>query len=100
MCIRDSVSSEKVRQLNAAITEADLKLTRAKSDLNDLAAAQKSGRDLTELRVFADNADVSYIRKQLDAKIAERAPLEATCGRKHPRMIGLANEDVYKRQVP
>ncbi|MBN8421662.1 MAG: hypothetical protein J0L73_22285 [Verrucomicrobia bacterium] len=86
------VSSEKVRQLNAAITEADLKLTRAKSDLNDLAAAQKSGRDLTELRVFADNADVSYIRKQLDAKIAERAPLEATCGRKHPRMIGLANE--------
>lgn len=86
------VSNEKVRQLNAAITEADLKLTRAKSDLNDLAAAQKAGRELTDLRVFADNADVSFIRKQLDAKIAERAPLEATCGRKHPRMIGLANE--------
>lgn len=86
------VSAEKVRQLNAAITEADLKLTRAKSDLNDLAAAQKSGRDLTELRIFADNADVNFIRKQLDAKIAERAPLEATCGRKHPRMIALANE--------
>lgn len=86
------VSTEKVRQLNAAITEADLKLTKARSDLNDLAAAQKSGRDLTELRVFADNADVSFIRKQLDAKIAERAPLEATCGRKHPRMIALANE--------
>jgi Mrp family chromosome partitioning ATPase len=86
------VSSEKVRQLNAAITEADLKLTKAKSDLNDLAAAQKSGRDLTELRIFADNGDVNFIRKQLDAKIAERAPLEATCGRKHPRMIGLAKE--------
>ena len=86
------VSNEKVRQLNAAITEADLKLTKAKSDLNDLASAQKAGRDLTELRVFADNPDVSFIRKQLDAKIAERAPLEATCGRKHPRMIALANE--------
>ncbi|MFC5458066.1 exopolysaccharide transport family protein [Prosthecobacter fluviatilis] len=86
------VSNEKVRQLNAAITDADLKLTKAKSDLKDLAAAQKSGRDLTELKVFADNADVSFIRKQLDAKIAERAPLEATCGRKHPRMIALANE--------
>ncbi|OYW74527.1 MAG: hypothetical protein B7Z37_17475 [Verrucomicrobia bacterium 12-59-8] len=86
------VSNEKVRQLNSAITEADLKLTRAKSDLNDLSAAQKAGRDLTDLRLFADNADVSFIRKQLDAKIAERAPLEATCGRKHPRMIGLANE--------
>ena len=86
------VSNEKVRQLNAAITEADLKLTKAKSDLNDLVAAQKAGRDLTELRIFADNADVNFIRKQLDAKIAERAPLEATCGRKHPRMIGLANE--------
>ena len=86
------VSNEKVRQLNSAITEADLKLTKARSDLNDLVAAQKSGRDLTELRIFADNGDVSFIRKQLDAKIAERAPLEATCGRKHPRMIGLANE--------
>jgi len=86
------VSNDKVRQLNAAITEADLKLTKAKSDLDNLAAAQKSGRDLTELKLFADNADVAYIRKQLDAKISERAPLEATCGRKHPRMIGLANE--------
>jgi Mrp family chromosome partitioning ATPase len=55
-------------------------------------AAQNAGRDLTELKLFADNPDVAYIRKQLDAKIAERAPLEATCGRKHPRMIGLANE--------
>ncbi|HRH94807.1 MAG TPA: hypothetical protein PLB55_02675 [Prosthecobacter sp.] len=86
------ISNDKVRQLNAAITEADLKLTKAKSDLNDLVAAQKSGRELTELKIFADNADVTYIRKQLDAKIAERAPLEATCGRRHPRMIGLANE--------
>lgn len=86
------VSNDKVRQLNVAITEADLKLTRAKSDLNDLVAAQKVGRDLTELRLFADNPDVNFIRKQLDAKIAERAPLEATCGRKHPRMIGLTNE--------
>ncbi len=86
------VSNDKVRQLNSAITEADLKLTKAKSDLDNLAAAQKAGRDLTELRLFADNADVAYIRKQLDAKISERAPLEATCGRRHPRMIGLANE--------
>jgi uncharacterized protein involved in exopolysaccharide biosynthesis/Mrp family chromosome partitioning ATPase len=86
------VSSDKLRQLNAAITEADLKLTRAKSDLNDLLAAQKAGRELTDLRMFADNADVSFIRKQLDAKIAERAPLEATCGRRHPRMVALAKE--------
>lgn len=86
------VSSDKVRQLNSAITEADLKLTKAKSDLNDVADAKRAGRDLTGLRIFADNADVSFMRKQLDAKIAERAPLEATCGRKHPRMIALANE--------
>ncbi|WP_395753053.1 exopolysaccharide transport family protein [Prosthecobacter sp.] len=86
------VSSDKLRQLNVAITEADLKLTKAKSDLNDLLAAQKAGRELTELRMFADNADVSFIRKQLDAKIAERAPLEATCGRRHPRMVALAKE--------
>jgi len=86
------VSSEKVRQLNAAITEADLKLTKARSDLDSLQAAQRAGRDLTELRIFADNPDVAHTRKQLDAKMAERAPLEATCGRRHPKMIGLANE--------
>ncbi|MBE2287690.1 MAG: hypothetical protein IAE77_29805 [Prosthecobacter sp.] len=86
------ISSDKVRQLNVAITEADLKLTRAKSDLDNVVAAQKAGRDLTELRLFADNPDVAHLRKQLDAKIAERAPLEATCGRKHPTMIGLAKE--------
>lgn len=86
------ISNEKVRQLNAAITEADLKLVKARSDLTSLENAQKSGQDLTELRFFADNPDVAYIRKQLDAKIAERAPLEATCGRRHPKMVGLANE--------
>ncbi|MEZ5385766.1 MAG: exopolysaccharide transport family protein [Prosthecobacter sp.] len=86
------ISNEKVRQLNAAITEADLKLVKARSDLTSLENAQKAGQDLTELRFFADNPDVAYIRKQLDAKIAERAPLEATCGRRHPKMVGLANE--------
>jgi len=86
------ISNEKVRQLNAAITEADLKLVKARSDLVSLEVAQKAGRDLTELRFFADNPDVAYIRKQLDAKIAERAPLEATCGRRHPKMIGLTRE--------
>ncbi|MBL9176550.1 MAG: hypothetical protein JNM65_00730, partial [Verrucomicrobiaceae bacterium] len=45
------ISSDKVRQLNVAITEADLKLTRAKSDLDNVVAAQKAGRDLTELRL-------------------------------------------------
>lgn len=89
---KQDISSDKVRQLNAAITEADLKLTKAKSDLDNLGTAQKAGRDLTELKVFADNADIAYIRKQLDAKMAERAPLEATCGRKHPKMIGLSKE--------
>lgn len=86
------VSSEKVRQLTAAITEADLKLIKAKADLQSLEQAQKEGRNLAELRLFADNPDVAHLRKQLDAKVAERAPLEATCGRRHPKMIGLANE--------
>lgn len=86
------VSNDKVRQLNSAITEADLKLTKARSDLETLQQAKRAGRDLTELRVFADNPDVAFTRKQLDAKMAERAPLEATCGRRHPKMVGLANE--------
>lgn len=86
------ISNEKVRQLTTAITEADLKLARAKTDLDNVIVAQKAGRDLKELRLFADNPDVAHIHQQLDAKIAERAPLEATCGRRHPKMIGIANE--------
>lgn len=86
------ISGDRVRQLNAAITAADLKLVAAKTDLDSLVAAQQAGRDLTELSIFASNADVTHIRNQLNAKIAERAPLEATCGRKHPLMIALGNE--------
>lgn len=86
------ISGDRVRQLNAAITTADLKLVTAKTDLDSLVAAQQAGRDLTELSIFANNTDVIYIRNQLNAKIAERAPLEAICGRKHPLMIALANE--------
>ena len=57
------VSSDKVRQLNAAITEADLKLTRAKSDLNDVAdakshEAKQNQRNVRGKALWCDSAAI------------------------------------------
>lgn len=86
------VDGERVRQFNAALTEAQLKLARAKNDLQSIRTTQQSGRNLREVRSIADNADVSFNRKELEAKVLNRRALEAQCGRLHPNMIALASE--------
>lgn len=86
------VDGEKVRLLNAAITDAQLRLTKAKNDLQIIRTTQQAGRDLMEVRVVADNPEVAFNRKELDAKIAARRALEPLCGRRHPQMIALAGE--------
>lgn len=86
------VDAQKVSLLNAAITDAQLRLTKAKNDLQIIRSTQEAKRDLLEVRVIADNADVAFNRKELDAKISERKALEPLCGRRHPLMIALAGE--------
>lgn len=91
---------EKVRLLMTALADAEVKLTRTKHDLETIRSAKESGRDLLEMKVVAENSDVSAIRKQLDLKLAERAPLTADCGPNHPKMRAL-NEaiDTLKRTL-
>ncbi|HRJ08268.1 MAG TPA: hypothetical protein PK490_20310 [Prosthecobacter sp.] len=86
------VAGERVRLFTNAITDAQVRLFKAQSDLRNIQSAQQAGRDLMEVRVVADNAEVAYNRKELDAKIAQRKALEPMCGRRHPMMIALANE--------
>ena len=86
------VDGERVRQFNVALTEAQLKLARAKNELQSIRTTQQAGRDLREVRSIADNGDVAFNRKELEAKVLERRALEAQCGRRHPNMIALASE--------
>lgn len=86
------VAGERVRLFTSAITDAQVRLFKAQSDLRNIQSAQQAGRDLMEVRIVADNAEVAYNRKELDAKIAQRKALEPMCGRRHPMMIALANE--------
>lgn len=86
------VEGERVRLFTNAITDAQVRLFKAQSDLRNIQTAQQAGRDLMEVRIVADNAEVAYNRKELDGKIAQRKALEPMCGRRHPLMIALANE--------
>jgi uncharacterized protein involved in exopolysaccharide biosynthesis len=88
---------EKVKLLTAAMADAEVKLTRIRHDLETVRKAQASGRDLLEMKSVAENSDVSAIRKMLDLKLAERAPLAEVCGPNHPKMRAL-NEAIESLQ--
>lgn len=86
------VDSDRVRQLTTAITDAEIRLAKAKSDLQSIRTTQQAGRDLLEVRLIADNPDVAFNRKELESAITERKQLEPLCGRRHPQMIALAGK--------
>lgn len=88
---QQDVEGDKVRQLMTAITEAEIELARAKTDIGSIREAQKNGRDLLSIRLVADNPEVAAHRKDMDTAVSERKALEPLCGRRHPQMIALAN---------
>ena len=85
------VSGERVRQLNAALTEARVKLTRAENDSQSLNAALAAGHSMLDVRLIAENPTVSETRRNLDAKQAMRSSLPQL-GRRHPSIIALESE--------
>jgi uncharacterized protein involved in exopolysaccharide biosynthesis/Mrp family chromosome partitioning ATPase len=91
------VEGERVRLLTNAISDADMRLVKARGDLKILRDAQQAGRDLLEVRIVADNPDVAFARKELDAKISDRKALEPLCGPRHPLMLALAAEIETRR---
>jgi len=86
------VDGDKVRQLMTAITNVEIQLAKSKSDLQSIRTTQQSGRDLLEVRVVADNPEVAFNRKELEAAMAERKALEPLCGRRHPQMVALTGK--------
>lgn len=84
------VGGDKVRQLMTEITNKEIALAKAKSDLQSIRATQQAGRNLLEVRLVADNPEVATNRKDMEAAMAERKALEPLCGRRHPLMIAVA----------
>lgn len=86
-----NVSTERVRQINAALTDARVRLSRSETDAQTLSAALQSGHSLLDVKLVAENATVSEHRKQLDARRSHRASL-TQLGRRHPTIIALESE--------
>lgn len=85
------VSGERVRQLNTALTEARVRLTRAENDSRSLTAAISAGHSMLDVRLIAENPAVAETRKNLEARQATRSALPQL-GRRHPTIVALDNE--------
>lgn len=86
-----NVSTERVRQINAALTDARVRLSRFETDAQTLSAALQSGHSLLDVKLVAENATVAENRKQLDARRSSRASL-TQLGRRHPTIMALDSE--------
>ncbi|MEI6535393.1 MAG: hypothetical protein WCN98_08650 [Verrucomicrobiaceae bacterium] len=94
------IAGEKVRLLTMAISDAEVKRAKAKQDHEMIKLAASNKREPLDLKIVAENPDVVASRKLLEAKIAERAPLEVFCGRRHPRMIAINQEiETYRKAL-
>ncbi len=94
------IAGEKVRLLTLAISDAEVKRTKSKQEREMIKLAARTKRDPLDLKIVAENPDVVASRKLLEAKIAERAPLAAFCGQRHPKMIAINQEiDNYRKAL-
>lgn len=89
--VRDT-SGEKLTAMNQALAETEVKLTRARHDLDAIQAAGDLQSDLLRVRLVAENPQVSQKRVEISALEAQLTPLLEFCGARHPRVVGLSNE--------
>ncbi|MCB1210940.1 MAG: hypothetical protein KDK97_16575, partial [Verrucomicrobiales bacterium] len=87
----------RVRLLTAALSEAQVRETKARHDLETIEQTRAAGRDLMDVRAIAENGDVSATRKVLNDRRAELTILQETCGPRHPRVIAL-NKEIAEQQ--
>ena len=85
-------TGEKLTALNTALAETEVKLTRARYELEAIEAAGSSVVQLLTVQPVAQNPQVSQKRIEISALEAQLTPLLEFCGPKHPRVVGLSNE--------
>lgn len=94
------IAGEKVRLLTMAISDAEVKRTKSKQDMEMIKQTAGTRREPLDLKIVAENPDVVASRKLLEAKIAERAPLEVFCGPRHPKMVAINHEiETYRKAL-
>ncbi len=94
------VSSDKVKLLTTSIADAMVRLTKARQDFRTIQSAQSAGREPLDLKLIAENPDVAATRKLLEAKIADRAPLETWAAKNHPKMVAINQEiETYRETL-
>ena len=91
-------SGEKLTGLNQALTETEVKLTRARYDLAAIEAALPSQTELLRVRYIAENPQVSQKRTEISALEAQLTPLLEFAGSRHPKVIGLSNDLRARRE--
>ena len=91
-------SGEKLTGLNQALTETEVKLTRARYDLAAIEAAQPRQTELLRVRYIAENPQVSQKRIEISALEAQLTPLLEFAGPRHPKVVGLGNELRARRE--
>jgi uncharacterized protein involved in exopolysaccharide biosynthesis/Mrp family chromosome partitioning ATPase len=85
-------SGEKLQALNQALADTQVKLTRARYDLDAIEAAQPSQIELLRIRPVAENPQVTQKRTEISTLEAQLTPLLEFCGPRHPKVVGLNNE--------
>jgi Mrp family chromosome partitioning ATPase len=85
-------TGEKLTALNTALAETEVKLTRARYELEAIESAGSSVVQLLTVQPVAQNPQVSQKRIEISALEAQLTPLLEFCGPKHPRVVGLTNE--------
>jgi len=89
--IKDT-TGEKLTALNTALADTEVKLTRARYELEAIEAAGSSQAELLSVQSVAQNPQVSQKRTEISTLEAQLTPLMEFCGPKHPRVVGLSNE--------
>jgi len=85
-------SGEKLQALNQALADTQVKLTRARYDLDAIEAAQPNQIELLRIRPVAENPQVTQKRTEISTLEAQLTPLLEFCGPRHPKVVGLNNE--------
>lgn len=85
-------SGEKLTALNQALADTEVKLTRARYELEAIESAGTSQTALLSVQLVAQNAQVVQKRVEISALEAQLTPLLEFCGPRHPKVVGISNE--------
>jgi polysaccharide biosynthesis transport protein len=95
---RKDIVSESLKQVNLAVTQAQLTLSAAETRLNQVKERQASGAPLTELQFIASQPLITQLVQQLAAQRITLASVRERYRERHPDMIKATNASAETEQ--